>query len=476
MHRLLIVTHEHIGDRMAGPGIRAWEIARSVAGHGFPVTLATPYPGNRRAEGVRLVGFSWDDPLSIKKWLDEADVLMATGPVLSRILHILGEPIHIPTIVDLYYVSEIETVILSESMFPFLTNLLIEETIAYLSQGDFFICATERQQDFWLGVLWMAGRLNKATLLRSPDEWIARVPMGIPEEPPQTEGPVLKGVLPGIAPEDRVVLWMGGLWEWMDPLTLAIAWERVLARDSRARLVFGALQHYDPQVVPPMSRAQRFLERCRESGWIGSSVFFLDWVPYDRRGAYLLEADVGISLHLRSLESRYAIRSRSLDYLWASLPCVLSAGDELADLLGACGLATVVPPEDPEAVGDAILRWLHEAPPRQQLAERTRSLRDSLRWSVVVRPIVEFLQRPRRAPDADLARQRIPQLVQLRHEIDILRAENAQLRAENTRLCAENAQLRAENIRLTDYLSRVRSGRIVRGLNVIYRIFGRRFL
>ncbi len=43
MTRLLIVTYEHIGPKMAGPGIRAWEIARAVAGRGFSVILATPY-------------------------------------------------------------------------------------------------------------------------------------------------------------------------------------------------------------------------------------------------------------------------------------------------------------------------------------------------------------------------------------------------------------------------------------------------
>jgi len=41
---LLMITHEHIGPRMAGPGIRAWEIAKALVRVGFEVLLATPYP------------------------------------------------------------------------------------------------------------------------------------------------------------------------------------------------------------------------------------------------------------------------------------------------------------------------------------------------------------------------------------------------------------------------------------------------
>ena len=471
MSRLLIITYEHIGPRMAGPGIRAWEIARAVARHGFPVTLATPHPETSGADSVRVVGFSWDDPQSLEVWIRDSDVVMAMGSVLSRVIHWLGRPLDLPTIVDLYDVSGIEMALIQatgDPSFPFV-ELLIAETLVYLSNGDFFLYATERQLDFWMGVMWMAGRLNPHTLLLDPERWFARVPMGIPDDSPRPNGPVLKGVVSGVGPQDKVVLWMGGIWEWTDPLTLAAALERVLSQRQDVRLVFGALQHYDPRIVPPMSKAARFLERCRESGWLGRFVFFLDWVPYEQRGAYLLEADLGISLHENTWESRYAVRARSLDYLWASLPCVLSVGDELADLLAAYGLAKMVPPRDPTAVADALLAWLSDPPSRTELMARSSALRDTLRWSSVVRPIVEFLQQPRTAPDASVARNRVHALIRLRWENDRLREENSRLRGENDRLREENSRLQSE-------LSSIRRGRVVRALNRLYRLLGRRFL
>jgi len=456
MTDLLIITHEHIGPKMAGPAIRAWEIARAIAHLGFQVCLATPYaeiPGNN---SLSVVPFTWDDPASLEQWLKSSRVVMATGPVLSRVVHWLRRPLDQPTIVDLYYVPEIEIVLLSSAFgSPLLLDLFIEETITYLRCGDFFLYATERQRDFWLGALWMAGRLNSQTLAVDPERWMAWVPMGIPDDLPRGGKRVLKGVIPGIQHEDKVIIWMGGIWEWTDPFTLGKAFEIVLERHPNVRLVFGAAQHYDERVVPPMSRAAQFVRWCQEKGWLDRYVFFLDWIPYEQRGLYLLEADVGISLHDHPLESRYAVRARSLDYLWASLPCVLSAGDEMADLLQAYGLARVVPPRDSHAIAEALLSWLDAPPSREQLAHQTFALRDRLRWSAVVRPIEAFLREPRLAPDALYSRGRASYWIGLRAECD---------------------RLRAENKGLQDYLEAARRGRIVRALNRIYRMWGRSFL
>ena len=64
------------------------------------------------------------------------------------------------------------------------------------------------------------------------------------------------------------------------------------------------------------------------STWPASSaldhtVFFNDgWVPYAERGAWLAEADIGVSAHFDDIETRFAFRTRLLDYLWAGLPIV----------------------------------------------------------------------------------------------------------------------------------------------------------
>ena len=62
-------------------------------------------------------------------------------------------------------------------------------------------------------------------------------------------------------------------------------------------------------------------------------MIFNDWVPYDERALYLMEADLGVSTHHAHLETRYAFRTRMLDYLWARLPIVCTEGDHFGDLV-----------------------------------------------------------------------------------------------------------------------------------------------
>ncbi len=39
--------------------------------------------------------------------------------------------------------------------------------------------------------------------------------------------PAIKGVVPGIGPDDKVILWGGGIYNWFDPLTLLRAVDKL---------------------------------------------------------------------------------------------------------------------------------------------------------------------------------------------------------------------------------------------------------
>ncbi len=98
------------------------------------------------------------------------------------------------------------------------------------------------------------------------------------------------------------------------------------------------------------------IELAQQLGLYNQAVFFNDrWVPYAERGSYFLEADIGVSAHQAHIETRYAFRTRLLDYMWAGLPMVVSGGDELADMVAARGLGQVVPIGDSDGFAQAIL-------------------------------------------------------------------------------------------------------------------------
>src|SRR5438067_242607 len=116
------------------------------------------------------------------------------------------------------------------------------------------------------------------------------VGFGVPESPPEpTRAPVLRG---GVFPEDaRIMVWNGGLWDWLDPLTVLRALALLRERDGRWRLAF--LGTAPPGGGAGMAMGRRAAELAAELG-IGDVVHFHDgWTPYAERAAPLLECDLG---------------------------------------------------------------------------------------------------------------------------------------------------------------------------------------
>ena len=161
-------------------------------------------------------------------------------------------------------------------------------------------------------------------------------------------------------------MWGGGLWDWLDPLTPIWAMEQVSAQQPTARLVFF--------------EAESMARRCwagrrslpAELGLLGRHVLFVHWLPPEKWGACLLEADVGLSFHPATIETRLAFRTRLLDYLWAGLPIVTAGGDVMGDLVAAQGLGHVVEPGNVQALAEALTALLVEPDARARRAEAFR--------------------------------------------------------------------------------------------------------
>ena len=393
MTRLLIICPDQTGPRMAGTAIRSVEIARALAGD-VDVTLGVP-DGSTRVTGdfaqVRIPSESALPPL-----IEMADVVMVAGRAE------LMTAVRKPLIVDLY-----DPFILSDLEFygdrfaraggrPLLALRWLQH---HLANGDLFLCASPTQRSFWLGMLAAAGRVNRANYADDHgfDELLAVAPFGIGDGAPDHTRAAVKGVIPGIAPQDKVVLWAGGLWNWFDPLVLLHALHRLRDRRPDVKALFLGLRHPNPS-IGAMEMAERARALAAELGLEGRSAFFVDWVPYEDRQNYLLESDVGVSLHQPGVEAQFAFRTRVLDYLWAGLPMLLSRGDELAALVERHRLGLLVPEGDTDAVVDALLALL-DTPADPERPARFASVRDELAWKRVVEPVRRFCAAPRFARD-----------------------------------------------------------------------------
>ncbi len=154
-----------------------------------------------------------------------------------------------------------------------------------------------------------------------------------------------------------------------------------------------------------------------ELGLTDTHVFFNEgWVPYDERQNHLLDADIAVSTHFPHVETAYSFRTRILDYLWASLPTVCTEGDSLASLVAEQGLGITVPPEDVDALTEALSTLLTETEQLSRCRNNIEATVAHLHWNEVLQPLVAFCADPRRAPDhmqrlVDPTRPEVPLLV-----------------------------------------------------------------
>lgn len=409
---IALIPNDVVGERMAGPGIRYWEFAR-VLGRRFRVKLIVPpfvpMDAEPATEGLPASLHVCTRARDLRALAENCDVIITRGVVLTAypFLIELGKPL----VLDMYNPFLLEG-IQREAEADLLKKLTayendLEALRIQLCAGDFFLCADERQRDYWLGMLSAMGRVNPYNHGQDPTlrRLIDVVPFGLPEEPPQHTRPVLKGVYKTIADDDKVILWGGGIWNWLDAPTLIGAMPLVLQQRDDVKLFFMGAQRPNPDMAR-MRAADLAIALSKTLGLHERAIFFNDWVPYEERQNYLLEADLGVSLHLDHIETRFAFRTRLLDYIWAGLPILSTGGDVLSDALAAQGLAYLVAPGDVDGVARAILILLANPTLRAESAPRFRQMATRYRWEAVTRPLVKFCAAPYLAPDRAYLRQR----------------------------------------------------------------------
>jgi glycosyltransferase involved in cell wall biosynthesis len=388
---------------------------------------------------------------SLAPALERVGVILLCGDVLAWFPEL--EEMGSPLIVDGYDPHTLETLELFAGAPEQEQKHWERERILRMQcqAGDFFICASERQRDWWLGLLEASGRVNVRTYGEDPSlrKLIDVVPFGLPSSPPRHTRQVLKGVWPGIRPEDKVVLWGGGVWQWLDPLTAVRA--LALIRDQRhdVKLVFPGTRHPN-SVVRDMPMLQDSVQLAGELGLLDSHVFFGEWVPYRTWPNYLLESDVGISLHFDTLETRLAFRSRVLDYIWAGLPMVVTQGDAISDVIARLGLGEVIGYGREDELAAALLRLLDR--PSSSLDRRFEEVRPDFTWEQVAYPLTEFCRKPRLAPDRADGMKRDTSAGALDDE------QGAELDALRTAFAEQEAEI----ARLREQVSGYEQGRFIR--------------
>ncbi|MFC4222937.1 glycosyltransferase [Lysinibacter cavernae] len=406
VRKVLVITGDPIGPKMAGPAIRAWNMADalSAANEVTLVSLAGVKPVDAAFDVVHVAP---GDEKGMKRLEQSHDVIVFQGLAMALFRCIretkkilvcdVYDPMHLEHLEQGREHGSVEWTRQVSSA----TDVINEQ----LERGDFFLCASERQRHFYLGQLAALGRINPANYENDPDldGLISVVPFGLDRTPPTHERDVLKGVWPGIGSDDRVLLWSGGLYNWFDPKNLIRAVAKLSEKRSGVRLFFQGTKHPHPG-VPEMAIVAESRALAAELGVLDVNVFFnSSWVDYADRQNFLTEADAGVSTHFSHVETTFSFRTRILDYLWAELPMVVTEGDHFAELVKSQELGVVVPSEDVPALTDALEKVLFDTEFAEAARENIRVARESFFWDRALEPLVSFVNSAHYAEDRVLA-------------------------------------------------------------------------
>lgn len=397
MTKILVLSRAAVGPKMASPGIRAYQLAGAL-GRALPddeITLAIP--GDRGeialpAPNVRMQAWETNAQAAFLAGNHDVTVSRNFPPQFARLM---GKTL---LALDAFTPLYVEWMELSRRDFPpNLRRTWMASNRWYLNMqltlADFMFCADERQRDMWIGMLMALALVPPDMYERDPSlrKFIDIVPYGVSQRPLDARGPVLRGVVPGIEPGDRVLLWNGGITEWNDATTLLQAMDRLASRRPEVKLVFMGVNHPDYAFGPEAGVTKRAIDLARELGLENRNVFVLSgWVPYERIDDYLAEADASVCLGYENVESRFAFRTRYVDLFRARVPLLCTRGDVLAERVGDDPLGITVPERDVDAVVAGIERLLDDAEFAGQCRENLGRIAGELAWDVAVEPLAAF--------------------------------------------------------------------------------------
>lgn len=397
---ILVLSRAAVGPKMASPGVRAYQLAGALA-RALPdaaVTLAVP--------GDPGAVVPPEPAVAIRRYHSNAEATFLAKQhdvVISRnfpphFVQLMGrQRLALDAFTPLY----IEWMELSQrDILPQWRRTWMASNRWYLNMqltlADFIFCADDRQRDLWIGMMMALDLVPPSVYARDPSlrRYIDVVPYGVPQRPLRPNGPALRGVIPGIGADDRILLWNGGITEWNDTETLLRAMAALAPRRPEVKLVFMGINHPDFAFGPNAGVTRQTIELAEQLGLRDRTVFFREgWVPYEEIDGYLAEADASVCLGYENLEARFAFRTRYVDLFRARVPLVCTRGDVLAERVEREPLGITVPERDAEAVAAAIERVLDDEAFAARCRENLGRVGAELSWDAAVRPLVEFCAR-----------------------------------------------------------------------------------
>ena len=398
---ILVVTDDALGKRMAGPAIRAWNIAQVLsADHDVRLastrnaTASSPHFAVCDGSGALLPGLA-----------EGMDIIVLQGFTLYAHPWLADLGAHL--VMDMYDPIHLEMLEGSQDrprgvQTHELTGGLDALRIQF-DRGDFFLCASERQRDLWLGHLSALGRVNFATYAQDNTlrKLIEVAPFGIDATAAGTGSARHQGRhRRHRAGRHRAAVGRRRL-QLVRPGHPDRRGRRPRGRTAAAAV--GVHGHQAPVARGPVddySADRRWSSPVAAGCWTSTCSSSRAGCPTPSAAATWPTPTSGCPRHLLHVETAFSFRTRMLDYLWAGLPIVCTEGDEFARIVAARGFGPGGRRPGPGGLGAGPARTAGRSGRRlracRRAVERTARQFD---WERSLAALLEYCADPWRAAD-----------------------------------------------------------------------------
>jgi len=326
--RLLILSDVDVinNDKTSSMAIRQIFLAKLLSKN-FNVTLASTFGKPREKKvgnftiisGVRNLNF-------IKNNFNVVVIGLASNKD-SVNYKFAKQNFNVFTIVDMYYAIIFEKLTTIENTKSgrniFKHKLKVVSSI--IKRGNHFICATPQQRIYLLGALSSLGQINPSNFKQSS---ISVIPTLIDTDFKKYKTLKLRGNI--FDRDDKIILWLGGIYPWFDPSPLINAMPTVIKNIQNAKLLILGAKHPSTQYETYYCEA---VSQAKTAGLYDKSIIFLDWVNEIQSLAYTSQVDLNVILSKKSLEDEFAFRTRILTPVSMGIPTITNGQDYISQLI-----------------------------------------------------------------------------------------------------------------------------------------------
>jgi hypothetical protein len=218
-----------------------------------------------------------------------------------------------------------------------------------LRSGDYLLCASDQQKNYYFGILYGLGLLNPINYRNSDNIIVA--PFGIHGEYNLSKIKPISNHFDK-NPNSIKILWFGGIYPWFDINVLIESVKILRAKHNITLTIVGAKNPFNNH--PDFVEIAQNIIKIADDEDNKDFLYVADWVPYEDRFAWFADCDNVITINKDGIENYFAWRTRLLDYLESSTSFLTNGGDPLSEELISLGLGRRINCESQEDLIDSL--------------------------------------------------------------------------------------------------------------------------